>query len=214
MSRMVKIALCAVAISGFFLVDGAEARHGGCNGGGGLFGHHRGDDCGGGGGGLFGKHRGKRDCGGGRGGLFGKRGNDCGCPQPVPVCCPQPAPVCCPQPAPVCYPQPEPCCAQPVPVASYGCETAPISDCGCGSSGYSYGQPASYGVPSYGYAAPVNSGCVGCNSNVIDAGTIQQGGSVPPAPAQQGGAAPQNPQPAADPASDAAPASPSDAPSA
>ena len=176
MSRLVKIALCAVAVSGFFMVNDADA---------GLFGR-KGNDCcgsnGGGGGGLFGHHRGN-DCGGGggRGGLFGhKRGNDCGCPQPVccepaPVCCPQPEPICCPQPQPICCPQPQPtCCAAPV--VSSGC-------CGSGASygGVSYGGSygGSYGSPVYYGGA--TSGCANCGTT-MDAGMIQSGSSIPPSP--------------------------------
>ena len=181
MSRLVKIAFCAVAVSGFFMVNDAEA---------GLFGR-RGNDCGGGnGGGLFGHHRGD-DCGGGgrggRGGLFGhKRGNDCGCPQPVccepaPVCCPQPEPVCCPQPEPVCCPQPT-CCEAPV--VSSGC-------CGSSYGGVSYG--GSYGSPVYYGGA--TSGCANCGTT-MDAGMIQSGSSIPPAPmADPNANAPATPSP-------------------
>ena len=176
MNRLVKIAFCAVAVSGFFMVSDADA-----------FGHRNRGDCGGSGrSGLFGGHKGGNDCGGGRGGLFSRHkrgGNDCGAAQQI--CC-EPAPVCCPEPAPVCCPQPAPVCCE-APVASCGCDSGASygyastssygSDCGCSGGSASYAAPMGSSV-SYGSA---NSGCANCGTT-MDAGMIQSGSSIPPAP--------------------------------
>ena len=182
------IAGLAMLLTAGFAQDCFAFRHG-CGGGksrcdgggGGLFSHSRGGDCGGaatcgrandcgrGGGGLFSRLRGGRD---------GGRQASCGCPQPAPSCCAPVNDCCAPAPAPACCPAPQPSCGGcAAPVSACGCGQA-VNNCGsCGSCG-SYG---GYG----GWGGTVAGGCVNC-SPTMDSGMIYESSvpsEAPPAPA-------------------------------